>query len=86
MDHEYLYWEFHERGFGQAVRMGNWKAVRPAAGAAIELYDLATDLGEQHDVAAAHPELLARIESMLAAARTESPDWPTAHRNEPAPT
>ena len=26
--HDFLYWEFHERGFQQAVRMGDWKAVR----------------------------------------------------------
>src|SRR5689334_5703815 len=26
--HEYFYWEFHERGFTQAVRMGDWKGVR----------------------------------------------------------
>ena len=26
--HDYLYWEFHERGFQQAIRMGDWKAVR----------------------------------------------------------
>ena len=24
----YLYWEFHERGGKQAVRMGNWKGIR----------------------------------------------------------
>src|SRR5207247_2037794 len=28
--HAFLYWEFHERGFQQAVRMGDWKAVRLA--------------------------------------------------------
>lgn len=26
--HEYLYWEFHERGGRVAVRMGNWKGVK----------------------------------------------------------
>ena len=26
--HEYLYWEFHEQGGRQAVRMSRWKAVR----------------------------------------------------------
>ena len=33
-DHEFLYWEFHERGFSQAVRMGDWKAVRKSPGLA----------------------------------------------------
>ena len=27
-EHGYLYWEFHEKGGRQAVRMGNWKAVK----------------------------------------------------------
>src|SRR5205823_6000696 len=27
--HDFLYWEFHERGFQQAARMGEWKALRP---------------------------------------------------------
>ena len=38
--HEFLYWEFHERGFQQAVRMGHWKAVRLAK-EPLELYNLA---------------------------------------------
>lgn len=74
--HEFFYWEFHERGFDQAVRHGDWKAVRRGADSALELYDLASDPGEQHDVAAAHPEITARIERYLATARTESEIWP----------
>ena len=45
--HESLYWEFHERGFQQALRTGNWKAVRPQADQPLELYDLKTDVGEK---------------------------------------
>ena len=30
--HEFLYWEFHEKGFRQAVVMGDWKAVRMGTG------------------------------------------------------
>ena len=48
--HEFLYWEFHEGGSIQAVRMGRWKAVRPV-GKPLELYDLQTDLGETSNVA-----------------------------------
>ncbi len=40
--HEFMYWEFHERGFQQAVRMGHWKAVRLKKDAPLELYDLRT--------------------------------------------
>lgn len=73
--HEFLYWEFHERGFDQAVRMGNWKAVRHDFGP-LELYDLKTDLGEQHNVADGHPELVRKIETYLKSARVESTLWP----------
>ena len=40
--HEFFYWEFHERGFQQAVRMGHWKAVRLKKDGPLELYDLRT--------------------------------------------
>ena len=74
--HDFLYWEFHERGFQQAARMGAWKAVRPAKDAPLELYDLDTDPAEATNVAAAHPDVVQRIETYLKAARTDSAQWP----------
>ncbi|MCI0463406.1 MAG: arylsulfatase [Gemmataceae bacterium] len=74
--HEYLYWEFHEGGFQQAVRSGDWKGVRKKQGMALELYNLRTDLGEKTNIAAQHPEVVARIQAYLKGARTESPHWP----------
>ena len=71
--HDAFYWEFHERGFEQAVRMGDWKAVRHGPDKQLELYDLRNDLAEKTDVAAAHPDLVKRIEQYLATARTEPP-------------
>jgi arylsulfatase A len=71
-----LYWEFHERGFQQAVRMGRWKAVRLKNGAPLELYDLQTDRNEEREVAAANPDIVAKIEAYLKTARTESERWP----------
>ena len=73
--HELLYWEFHEDGSIQAVRMGRWKAVRPV-GKPLELYDLQADLGETNDVADSHPDVVAKIEKYLTMARTESEFWP----------
>jgi arylsulfatase A-like enzyme len=73
---EFLYWEFHERGFQQAVRMGRWKAVRLKLGAPLELYDLETDKTETRDVAASNPEIVAKIETYLKTARTDSARWP----------
>jgi arylsulfatase A-like enzyme len=74
--HEFLYWEFHERGSTQAVRMGNWKAIRPKPGIPLALYDLTQDITEMENVAAKHPEVAAKIEEYLKGVRTESPQWP----------
>jgi arylsulfatase A-like enzyme len=73
---EFMYWEFHERGFQQAVRMGDWKAVRLKRDAPIELYDLPDDPHEQTNVASLFPDVVAKIEKYLATARTESARWP----------
>ena len=74
--HPYFYWEFHERGFQQAVRMGRWKAVRLKPGAPLELYDLEKDEREQQDVAAAHADIVKKIAAYLETARTPSERWP----------
>lgn len=74
--HEFMYWEFHERGFRQAVRMGDWKAVRLSVGSPLELYNLGTDPTESQDVAATQAAVVAKIESYLKTARTESLEWP----------
>ena len=66
--HEYLYWEFHERGFQQALRTGAWKAIRTRWQEPIELYNLHDDPPELHNVAADHPDVVAKIESLLAKA------------------
>jgi arylsulfatase A len=74
--HEFLYWEFHERGFQQAVRMGDWKAVRLGKDRPLELYNLKSDRAETTDLASKEPAIVERIEKYLATARTESPHWP----------
>jgi arylsulfatase A-like enzyme len=74
--HEHMYWEFHERGFQQAVRMGNWKAVRLKVDTPLELYDLGADPKEERDVAASHPDVVSKIEAYLKTARTPSDRWP----------
>jgi arylsulfatase A-like enzyme len=73
--HDFLYWEFHEGGSQQAVRHGDWKAVRKW-GERLRLYNLPADPGEAMDVAAANPDVVKRIEAYLATARTDNPDWP----------
>lgn len=71
----FLYWEFHEGGFKQAVRWKNHKAVRLGVDASLELYDLNKDIGETTDIAADHPEIVKTIEEYLKTSRTESPYW-----------
>ncbi len=72
----YLYWEFFERGFQQAVRWKQWKAIRLAPDQDLQLYDLSTDLGEVNDIAGQHPDIVQQIENALTTARTDSPHWP----------
>ncbi len=68
----HLYWEFHEGGFKQAVRMGQWKAVRPGTDDPIEIYDLDTDLGEKNNLAAEKPDLVKRAQGLFQTSRTQS--------------
>jgi arylsulfatase A-like enzyme len=74
--HAYLYWEFHERGFQQAIRMGEWKGVRPQVDKSLELYNLKTDRAETTDLARDHQDVVSKMESVLKTARTVSPHWP----------
>jgi arylsulfatase A-like enzyme len=74
--HEYLYWEFHERGFDQGVRLGGWKGVRKGRRGPIELYDLKADLAETKNLAASHPDIVARIAKIMEEARTDSQEFP----------
>jgi arylsulfatase len=71
--HEYLYWELNGQ---QAVRLGDWKAVRLKPDQAIQLFNLATDIGEQMDVAGQNPDVVARVEAILTRGRTESDVFP----------
>lgn len=73
-----FYWELHEntKPSLQAVRFGDWKAVRNGPSAAVELYDLKADSAEANDVAASHPELVQRAKQLMAVEHASSPDWP----------
>ena len=67
--HEYLYWEM---GAQTAVRMKNFKAVRPNTNAPWELYDLDRDIEEKNDIAAAQPGVLAKMKAFAAAAHEDA--------------
>ncbi|MGA0555331.1 arylsulfatase [Larkinella sp. VNQ87] len=68
-NHDYLYWEFHEQGGKQAVRRGNWKAVRLNAATApngpVELYDLSKDPAESTNLAARHADIARELGQLM---------------------
>ncbi|MEO1011117.1 MAG: arylsulfatase [Bacteroidota bacterium] len=73
--HDYLYWEFHEKGGRQAIRKGDWKAVKYnvfKGNSKIQLYDLSKDIGETTNVAEQYPDIVAEMEQLIQDARTPS--------------
>ena len=76
LEHPPLYWEFSLSGFEQAARIGDWKVVRVDLEKPLELYNLKEDVGEQHNVAAQHPDVVKRFEEYLKGARVDSELWP----------
>jgi arylsulfatase A len=75
-NHDFLYWEFHENPTtNQAVRAGNWKAVRMDPDGEIELFDLSKDIGETENVADIHPDVLAEMTNLLNNTRTPHEIW-----------
>ena len=70
--HEWLYWEFHETN-QIALRMGDWKLVvikgKP------HLYNLASDIHEDYDIASAHPEIVSKMIDIVLQQHRDSPDF-----------
>lgn len=82
--HRYLYWEdadidwkairyLHQGTLRQAVRAGDWKGYRPGPGRPLQLYNLATDPGEERDVAAANAPVVERLEGYMKEAHRPAP-------------
>ena len=70
--HEFLYWEFEETD-QVAVRMGDWKMV--SKGGKPHLYDLASDLHEDNDIAAEHPDIVRQMVEIAHSQHIESPHF-----------
>ena len=63
-----VYWEFPETGGQQAVRMGNWKAIRKdikKGNMQLELYNLEQDVQEHNNIAAKHPDIVKQMEQIM---------------------
>jgi arylsulfatase A-like enzyme len=70
---DHFYWEAAPQ---QAVRRGDWKAYRAAPDRQVELYNLASDVGEAKNLASVHPEVTATLERLMTTSRTDSPEFP----------
>jgi hypothetical protein len=46
--------------------MGRWKGIGGADG--VKLYDLSVDVGEEHDLAAEHPDIAKKMRDIMAKA------------------
>jgi len=75
LSNRFMYWEFHEGQFAQAVRWRNWKAVRFSSADTIELYNLEADEAEEHNIANQNPEVVKEVMTYLKNARTVSKYW-----------
>lgn len=77
--HDHLYWEFHEQGGRRALRQGDWKLLQydldKNPQGPFQLYNLADDPGEQHDLAAKFPERVNHMKSIMQNEHTPSRDF-----------
>ena len=77
LEHEYLYWEFHEKNGRRALRTGDWKLVQYQVGVpestTTELFNLADDPSESQDLASTNPEVFESLFETMNMARTQSP-------------
>jgi arylsulfatase A-like enzyme len=71
-----LYWETVMKYFDQAARWRSYKAIRIWDLGVTALYDLSCDPGEKTNIAAEHPELVARFEAAMRESHRDSPHYP----------
>ena len=69
-EHDFLYWEFNETN-QIGVRMGDWKIVVKKG--VPFLYNLATDIHEDNNVADQHPEIVEKMKTIIFAQHTPNP-------------
>jgi arylsulfatase A len=77
--HEHLYWEFHEQQGKQAVRKGEWKAIKLnvlAQKPEFQLFNLNKDVGESNNLTEEHPEILEELIRLMDSEQVEDPEWP----------
>jgi hypothetical protein len=75
--HPHLYFEFLEQGGKQAVRKGNWKLIHlnVQRQSVYELYNLAADPSEVHNVIESYPDIAREMKSIMEKEHTDNPLW-----------
>ena len=76
--HDYLYFEFHEQGASQAIRKENWKLLHLniQQEARYELYNIASDPAEIHNVIDLYPEKFDELRILMEKAHRYDANWP----------
>lgn len=77
LQHDYLYWEFHEKNAKQAIRKKEWKLVitKLQQNPKYHLFNLEEDPGETKNLAETNPEQLEILKALLEESRTPSEDF-----------
>lgn len=71
--HEFLYWEFSETD-QIGLRQGDWKLIVKKG--IPELYNLADDIHEDHNIAAENPDRVKQMIEIVRSLHTDSPHFP----------
>lgn len=84
--HEFLYWEFYERTFRQAVIKENWKLIRADMdNDRLELYDLSNDIHEDRNLADNQAKVRDELLGYMEKAHHPHPNWQTPRSMEKQP-
>lgn len=77
-EHDFLYFEFQEMNGRQAVRKGAWKLIHMdirGKNPHYELYNLASDPSERHNVLEQFPEKVAELKAIMEREHTPDANW-----------
>lgn len=66
---------------GSAIRLGDWKLHEYFEDRGLELYNLKSDLGEQHNVASENPAVVKKLHTLLQTWRTKQAAFMPTERN-----
>lgn len=74
LEHDFLYWEFHEEGGRQCVRKGPWVLIRQKISTTptLELYNVEDDLAESTELSAKYPAKVQELVTIMDGAHTPS--------------